>query len=129
MAQSACLYDHFFRTVNFSWNSPPIRGGSGSALKTSFVLVDFENVQPKDVGLLGGGPFKIKVFLGTNQAKIPLEMAHSPATFGSDAEYIQIDGNGSNALDFHIAYYVAGSVPRIPAHHFMSYQKTAASIR
>ena len=38
--------------------------------RTNFVLVDFENVQPKDIGLLKGGPFKIKVFLGPNQPKI-----------------------------------------------------------
>lgn len=70
------------------------------------MLVDFENVQPKNVSLLNGGAFKIKVFLGTNQVKIPLEMARALQLFGPDAEYIQIDGNGSNALDFHIAYYI-----------------------
>ncbi|HJW82081.1 MAG TPA: PIN domain-containing protein [Acidiferrobacterales bacterium] len=75
-------------------------------MKTNFVLVDFENVQPKNVSLLNGGAFKIKVFLGTNQVKIPLEMARALQLFGPDAEYIQIDGNGSNALDFHIAYYI-----------------------
>ena len=75
-------------------------------MKTHYVLVDFENVQPKNVGLLTGGPFKVKVFVGANQAKIPLEMARALQAFGPDAEYIQIDGNGSNALDFHIAYYV-----------------------
>jgi hypothetical protein len=73
---------------------------------THYVLVDFENVQPKNVCLLTGGPFKIKVFVGANQAKIPLEMARALQAFGPDAEYIQIDGNGSNALDFHIAYYI-----------------------
>lgn len=33
-------------------------------------------------------------------------MAIALQPFGSDAEYIEIEGNGSNALDFHIAYYV-----------------------
>ena len=75
-------------------------------MKTNFVLVNFENVQPKNMSLLSGGTFKIKVFLGTNQVKIPLEMARALQLFGPDAEYIQIDGNGSNALDFHIAYYI-----------------------
>ena len=31
--------------------------------RTNFILVDFENVQPKDIGLLKDGPFKVKVFL------------------------------------------------------------------
>jgi hypothetical protein len=87
-------------------------------LKTNFVLVDFENFQPRNVGLLNGGPFKIKVFLGANQAKIPLEMARALQAFGLDAEYIQIDGSGSNALDFHIAYYIGQLAAETPDAYF-----------
>ncbi len=83
-------------------------------MKTNFVLVDFENVQPKNVGLLNGGPFKIKVFLGAHQAKVPLEMARALQAFGPDAEYIQIDGSGRNALDFHIAYYIGRLAAETP---------------
>ena len=43
--------------------------------RTNFVLVDFENVQPKDIGLLKDGPFKVRVFLGPNQSKIPVALA------------------------------------------------------
>ena len=43
--------------------------------RTNFVLVDFENVQPKDIGLLKDGPFKVKVFLGPNQSTIPVALA------------------------------------------------------
>jgi hypothetical protein len=75
-------------------------------LKNCFVLVDFENIQPKDIGALNDGPFRIKVFVGAHQAKIPLDMARALQAFGPDAEYIQIDGSGRNALDFHIAYYM-----------------------
>lgn len=70
------------------------------------MLIDFENVQPKNLSLLTNGPFKVKVFLGSNQAKIPREMAIALQPFGADVEYIEVEGNGSNALDFHIAYYV-----------------------
>lgn len=87
-------------------------------MKTNFVLVDFENVQPKNVSLLNGGPFKIKVFLGTNQAKISLEIACALQAFGPDAEYIRIDGNGSNALDFHIAYYIGRLAAETPDAYF-----------
>ena len=75
-------------------------------MKPIFVMVDFENVQPSNMGLLRGGPFKIKVFLGASQAKISLEMAQALQTFGDDAEYIQVVGNAKDALDFHIAYYI-----------------------
>lgn len=87
-------------------------------MKTSFVLVDFENVQPKNMGSLKGGAFKIKVFLGANQTKIPVEMALAIQIFGPDAEYIQINGNGNNALDFHIAYYIGQLASTYPDAHF-----------
>jgi hypothetical protein len=83
-----------------------MRWTEGGGLKNCFVLVDFENIQPKDIGALNGGPFSIKVFLGAHQAKIPLDMARALQAFGPNAEYIQIDGSGRNALDFHIAYYI-----------------------
>ena len=70
--------------------------------RTSFVLVDFENVQPKDIGLLKGGPFKLKVFLGPNQPKIPVSLVAALQPFGENAEYISLETAGSNALDFHM---------------------------
>lgn len=75
-------------------------------MKTNYVLVDLENVQIKNIDLLNNGPFRIKVFLGANQAKIPVEMARALQQLGPNAEYIQIEGSGKNALDFHIAYFI-----------------------
>lgn len=74
--------------------------------RTNFVLVDFENVQPKDIGLLKDGPFKVKVFLGPNQSRIPVSLAAALQSLGSSAEYVILETAGSNALDFHIAYYI-----------------------
>jgi hypothetical protein len=53
--------------------------------RTNFVLVDFENVQPKDIGLLKDGPFKVKVFLGPNQSKIPVSLAAALQSLGESA--------------------------------------------
>lgn len=75
-------------------------------MRTNYVLVDFENVQPKDIGLLKDGPFKVKVFLGPNQSKIPVALAAVLQTLGNNAEYVILETAGSNALDFHIAYYI-----------------------
>ncbi len=86
----------------------------GDELKNGFVLVDFENIQPKDIGALNDRPFRIKVFVGAHQAKIPLDMARALQAFGPDAEYIQIDGSGRNALDFHIAYYMGRLAAETP---------------
>ena len=75
-------------------------------MKTNYLLIDFENVQPKTLALLNGTPFKVFVFLGANQSKVPVEFANELQKLGSDAESIQISGNGSNALDFHIAFTI-----------------------
>lgn len=75
-------------------------------VKTNYVLVDFENVQPKSFAALEGHPFKILIFLGANQNRVSLELASALQPFGRDARYIQIEGNGPNALDFHIAFYI-----------------------
>jgi hypothetical protein len=83
-------------------------------LKTNFVLVDFENVQPRNVSMLNGRSFKIRVFVGSKQAKVPFEMARALQAFGPDAEYVQIDGNGKNALDFHISYYIGRLAAETP---------------
>ncbi len=87
-------------------------------MRTNFILVDFENIQPKNIGLLTGGPFKIKVFVGAHQARIPFEMVRALQTFGPNAEYIQIEGSGKNALDFHIAYYIGRMAAEAPDAHF-----------
>lgn len=44
-------------------------------MKTVFILIDFENVQPGNLALLRGRDFKIMVFLGTTQAKLPTDLA------------------------------------------------------
>ena len=72
----------------------------------NFVLIDCENVQPKDLKLLKDGPFRVKVFLGQNQTKIPVEWAAALQPLGKNADYIYLEGVGSNALDFHIAFYL-----------------------
>ncbi|MBI2421332.1 MAG: hypothetical protein HYV27_00785 [Candidatus Hydrogenedentes bacterium] len=75
-------------------------------MKTNYVLVDFENVQPTDLGLLKNGPFRVKLFLGPNQAKVPVAIAAALQALGGNAEYIILEKSGANALDFHIAYYI-----------------------
>ncbi len=75
-------------------------------MKTKFVLVDYENVQPSDLGRLKDSPFEIKIFVGSAQGKIPVKLAVALQELGPAAEYIEIEGSGRNALDFHIAYYI-----------------------
>ena len=82
------------------------------------MFVDFENVQPKDLSLLSHGAFRIKVFLGVNQPKVPTEIVQALQPFGKDAEYIRIEGSGRNALDFHIAWYLGRLATENPGCYF-----------
>lgn len=75
-------------------------------MSINYVLIDFENVQPKNLNLLETQPFKVYVFIGANQVKLPRHVVVAMQALGSNAEYIEIDGSGPNALDFHIAYYI-----------------------
>jgi hypothetical protein len=76
------------------------------ATRTNHILIDYENVQPTDLALLRNAPVKVKVFLGANQSKIPVALATALQGFGANAEYVLLESSGSNALDFHIAYYI-----------------------
>lgn len=82
------------------------------------VLVDFENVQPDSLQLLAAERFRVKPFIGANQSKLPFETAAAMQKLGERAEYIKIAGNGSNALDFHIAYYLGELAAAEPTVHF-----------
>lgn len=75
-------------------------------MKTNYVLIDYENVQPEAMAVLAQEHFKVIVFVGANQAKVTFEVASALQQMGDRAEYVKITGNGSNALDFHIAFYI-----------------------
>ena len=75
-------------------------------MTTNYILIDLENVHPKNLHILLGHPFKIYVFVGESQSKIPYDLAETMQRFGEKAEYVKISGNGKNALDFHLAYYL-----------------------
>lgn len=87
-------------------------------MSTNFVLIDYENVQPTELALLRGSRFKVKLFLGANQAKIPVSLAAAVHALGSDAEYVLLESGGSNAVDFHVAYYVGVLSAQEPSAHF-----------
>jgi hypothetical protein len=86
--------------------------------KTNYVLIDYENVQPKDLALLNDGSFKVKVFVGPNQGKIPLGLAMALQVLGGNAEYVLLETGGRNALDFHIAYYIGTLSAKDPSAEF-----------
>lgn len=66
------------------------------------LLVDFENVQQVDFSKIDK-TFNVSIFVGCNQKNIPFELVDAAQPLGTKVEWVKIEGNGSNALDFHIA--------------------------
>jgi hypothetical protein len=87
-------------------------------LRTNIVLIDFENVQPESLAALERDYFKIIVFVGASQAKVPTKIVTALQRMGSNAEYVEISGNGKNALDFHICFYIGQLAAQDPAAYF-----------
>lgn len=87
-------------------------------MKTNYVLIDYENVQPASMAALAQEHFKVIVFVGTSQAKIAFEVASALQHLGSRAEYVKISGSGPNALDFHIAFYIGQLAAQEPGAYF-----------
>lgn len=87
-------------------------------MKTNFVLIDYENVQPNAIGLLNQDHFKIIIFVGANQSKVTFEIASALQYMGDRVEYVKITGNGKNALDFHIAFYIGQIAAKEPEAYY-----------
>ncbi len=69
------------------------------------LLVDFENIQDLDyLKKLRNTDYEVRVFLGPHQAKLPTVLVRQAQPFGNRLQWIQMEGHGKNALDFHIAY-------------------------
>jgi hypothetical protein len=71
------------------------------------LLVDFENIQDLDyLKKLRNTDFEVRVFIGPHQAKLPTALVRQAQPFGSRLQWVQMEGHGKNALDFHIAYTI-----------------------
>lgn len=94
-------------------------------MRNNIVLIDFENVQPESLQELAQDHFRVVVFVGANQSKLSFDIVASLQKLGSRAEYIKISGSGSNALDFHIAYYIGSKSAEDPLACFHIVSKDA----
>lgn len=87
-------------------------------MNTHYVLIDFENVQLASLELLTAEYFKVVVFVGASQNRVPFEVAAALQEFGVRAKYVKVSAKGPNALDFHIAYYLGRLAAAEPTAHF-----------
>ncbi len=89
----------------------------------NIILIDYENLQVKNLDELFEIDSEICVFTGPQQKKYSAEVVQSAQKFGSRLKWIPISRQGSNALDFHIAYYlgqVSQNEPK-PFFHIISH--------
>jgi hypothetical protein len=87
-------------------------------VKTNYVLIDYENVQPDDIDTLQHEHVRVIVFVGPHQTKIAFDKAAALQRMGANAEYVRLSGSGANALDFHIAYYLGQLTTKDPTAYF-----------
>ena len=74
-------------------------------MSAKFLLIDYENIQKVNLTDLQEDML-VKVFLGQNQKSIPFELVQEAQRRGQSLDWLKIEGNGNNALDFHIAFYL-----------------------
>lgn len=72
----------------------------------NIILIDYENLQVKNLDDVYHLDVDVYVFRGPTQNKLPAELIESAQKFGSRITWIKTSRQGHNALDFHIAYYV-----------------------
>jgi hypothetical protein len=94
-----------------------------SVIMDKVLLIDFENVQKIDLEYLERKDCKVFIFIGSSQNKLPFDLVRSAQRLGTKVEWIKIDGTGSNALDFHIAYYLGTQVAKNPSNEYLILSK------
>ena len=75
-------------------------------MNLTYILIDFENVQPsaEDMRLIRGSDYRVLLFHGPHQNKFDAGMVKALQPLGIQVEYFRCERKGKNALDFHIAF-------------------------
>lgn len=79
----------------------------------SVLLVDYENIGKVDLGAIPAG-VRVPFFFGASQRSVPTEFLKAALRLGERFVPIDIEGQGKNALDFHIAFYLGEYLARSP---------------
>lgn len=77
------------------------------------LLVDYENIGKIDLGAVPDG-VRVLFFFGASQKSVPREFLKAALRLGERFVDIDIEGQGKNALDFHVAYYLGEYLTRSP---------------
>ncbi|MCV2216945.1 PIN domain-containing protein [Thauera sp. Sel9] len=87
-------------------------------MRTNYVLIDFENVHVKSLDLVKDEHFRVIVFLGPKNTKLPVELVLAMQQLGTRGEYVMLETPGTNALDFHMAFHLGRLAAEDPSGFF-----------
>jgi hypothetical protein len=76
-----------------------------NSMSPVFLLIDFENVTHVTLASLPA-EYRVFIFVGRSQNSIPFTLTRNAQQLGTRLEWIKIEGDGRNNLDFHLAYYL-----------------------
>jgi hypothetical protein len=87
-----------------------------------YLYIDYENVQDVKVDVIKNA-IKVKIIVGKNQTKVPIDLVQKTQPFGNAVEWIRVNGNGRNALDLFIAFFLGKDVAADRGKTFIIYSK------
>jgi PIN domain len=82
-------------------------------MNQSILLVDYENIGKIELAEIPAGVL-VPFFFGASQKSVPKEFLKAALNLRERFVAIDIEGQGKNALDFHIAYYLGEYLTRSP---------------
>jgi hypothetical protein len=77
------------------------------------LFVVLENVQKVDLSCVPADA-RVMIFFGVTQKKLPEELVVQAQPLGPRLKWVKISGQGPNALNFHIAFYLGQEVANSP---------------
>ena len=82
-------------------------------MNQSILLVDYENIGKIDLAEIPAGVL-VPFFFGASQKSVPKDFLKAALNLRERFVAIDIEGQGKNALDFHIAYYLGEYLTQSP---------------
>jgi hypothetical protein len=82
-------------------------------MSEKILLIDFENVPKVDLAAVPEG-VRVFFFFGASQRTVTRDFMKSALKLGERFVDIDIEGQGKNALDFHIAFYLGEHLAKAP---------------
>ncbi len=79
-----------------------------------YLLIDFENIQPKNLDQLPYDQVQVWLFVGAKQQNLPTTLTNSLLKFKYKPQIIHLQKSGKNVLDFYLSYYSGQIIAKDP---------------